>query len=126
MKNINTFIFLLFLSFVCPPLSAQKDNLKADSRAMKYFTLEQVKSMVAYQIEQMNYLFGASFEVEDKTESCDECPEINLEEVDIKGLSRSQTERTKFYLTDPGHSIILYSWEDVNKKLEEIELKYKQ
>jgi hypothetical protein len=126
MMNIYTILFLLFLSFVYPSLSAQNDNLKADSRAMKYFTLEQVKSMEPFQIEQMNYLFGASFEVDDKTEPCDKCPEINLEEIDIKGLSRSQTERTKFYLTDPGHPIILYSWEEVNKKLEEIELKYKQ
>jgi hypothetical protein len=126
MKNINPIILLLFLSFVCNTLTAQNDKIKADSRALKYFTIEQVKSMEPYQIEQMNYLFGASFEVDDKTEPCDECPEINLEEIDIKGLSRSQTERTKFYLTDPGHPIILYSWEEVNEKLEEIELKYKQ
>jgi len=126
MKNINTIFFLLFLSFVCCSLSAQKENLKVDSRAMKYFTLEQVKSMEPFQIEQMNYLFGASFEIDDKTEQCEVCPEINPEEIDIKGLSRSQTERTKFYLTDPGHPIILYSWDEVNKKLEEIELKHKQ
>lgn len=126
MKNITTINLLLFLSSICTTLSAQNEKIKADSRALKYFTIEQVKSMEPYQVEQMNYIFGASFEIDDKTEPCNECPEINSEEIDIKGLSRSQTERTKFYMTDPGHPIILYSWDEVNKKLEEIELKYKQ
>ncbi|OFX55531.1 MAG: hypothetical protein A2046_00820 [Bacteroidetes bacterium GWA2_30_7] len=122
MKHIFAFIFLI----ICT-LSYSQEKTQIDKRALNYYSEQEIKEMPVSKILQTNYLFRDSYIIPDEFKQS-----LNSENVDgfKLGAFRKEKERVKINIDiekeekiTSNKYVILLSYEEVDKALNEIKAK---
>lgn len=123
---MRNFLLTAFLLLSVSVISQNMD--KVDKRALKKYSPEELTVMPAVKIEQINYLYNASFIIPDELKGV-----VNPAEIDVAlyTLHRKENDRVKIDLglndeKKTGKYIILLSHKEVDKAFEEIEKKNNQ
>ena len=126
-KNLNMKFFTLFILLGICTLSYSQESLQIDKRAINYYSEQELADMPLSKILQTNYLFRESYIIPDEFKQT-----LNSENVDgfKLGAFRKEKERVKINvdMDKEGKSasnkyVILYSYEEVDKALNEIKAK---
>lgn len=97
------------------------DNLQAiDSRARKYYSDTDIINMTPVKLAQVNFIFQSSFVI-NQDKPCPECPQVDLNKVDVGAIQRQANKRTRYYQSVPGHPIDLLSLQELDIELLRIE-----
>jgi hypothetical protein len=118
---VKTILFALFVMLSADFYAQNADNLQAiDSRARKYYADSDIINMTPVKLAQVNFIFQRSFVI-NHDKPCPECPEVDLNKVDVGVLQRQVDKRKRHYQSVPGHPIDLLSIQELDAELLRIE-----
>ena len=118
---MKTILFAQFVMLSADFYAQSADNLQAiDSRARKYYADSDIINMTPVKLAQVNFIFQKSFVI-NHDKPCPECPEVDLNKVDVGVLQRQVDKRTRHYQSVPGHPIDLLSIQELDAELLRIE-----
>lgn len=128
MKNIRFLSLLVVFAFVKINANAQsKKTANLDSRAAAYYSekdIEKMKLVAPYKIEQINFLYGKSFNIINQD---GKSVKTDASKFDIYNYERfrKQNERAVFRLNRDGDALELLSREEVDQAYIKIQNTYK-